>query len=147
MKIKKNIYHILFFDFFFEIISIILISLSFFLGFELSMSNLLIYLLITLSTIIVGILIYFVYASICKTYYEFTYNSILINRKGMIVKTINSNQIKSCEYYRFYHLLLGNPKGGKLVIYYLDDGIEKIIEISFLEKLTKKISIKNIYIK
>lgn len=43
--------------------------------------------------------------------------------------------------------ILGDSKGGKLIIYYLEKDVEKNIEISFSKKLIKELIIKNIYIK
>lgn len=147
MKIKKDIYHVIFFDLFFELISIVLVTLGFFLGFEVTKNNILIYLLIIGILIFLGIIVFCLYSLFCKTYYEFTNDSLKITRKGNIIKDINYNKIKYCEYYRFVTLLLGDSKGGKLMVYYLEDEIEKSIDISFLKKLTKKINIKNIFIK
>lgn len=147
MKLKKDIYHVIFFDLFFELISIALVTLGFFLGFEVTKNNILIYLLIIGINIILGIIVFCLYSLLCKTYFEFENDSLKITRKGNIVKEINYNKIKYCEYYRFVSLLLGDSKGGKLMIYYLEDEIEKNIDISFLKKLTKKINIKNIFIK
>ncbi|MBO5224672.1 MAG: hypothetical protein J6C23_09205 [Clostridia bacterium] len=147
MKIKKDIYHVIFFDSFFELISIVLVTLGFFLGFEVTKTNILIYLLIIGIIILLGVIVFCLYFLFCKTYYEFANDSLKIKRKGNIIKEINYNKIKCCEYYRFVTLLLGDSKGGKLLVYYLEDEIEKNIEISFLKKLTKKINIKNIFIK
>lgn len=147
MKIKKDIYHVIFFDLFFELISIFLVSLGFFLGFQVTINNFLIYLLIIGILILMGIIVYCLYSLFCKTYYEFTNNSIKITRKEKIIKEINYNKISYCEYYRFATLLLGNPKGGKLIVYYSEDDVEKYIEVSFLRKLTKKIMINYILIK
>lgn len=147
MKIKKNIFHIAFLDFFFGIIILFLISLAFFLGFELTKKNVLIYLLIIISVIVVMTLIYVLYYLLCKTYYVFKKDSIIINKNNKEIKTINHNQIKYCEYYGFIKLIFGDPKGGNLIIYYLEDKTEKIIKISFSKKLIKKIFIENIFIK
>lgn len=147
MKIKKDIYHVIFFDLFFELISITLVTLGFFLGFEVTKNNILIYLLIIGILIVLGIIVFCLYSLFCKTYYEFENDSLKITRKGNIVKEINYNKLKYCEYYGFATLLLGDSKGGKLMVYYLEDEIEKSIDISFLKKLTKKINIKNIFIK
>lgn len=146
MKIKKDIYHVIFFDLFFELISIILVTVGFFLGFEVTKNNILIYLLIIGVIIFIGIIIYCLYALFCKTYYEFTNDSINIIKKGNIIKKINFEDINYCEYYRFVTLLLGDSKGGKLIVYYLEYSVEKYIEISFSKKLTKKLNIKNIFI-
>ncbi len=146
MKIKKNIYHIVFFDLFFEIISMILVTLGFFLGFELTNNNILIYLLINCSIFLLGFIVFILYLLICKTYYEFTYNSIKIIKNGNI-KKISYSKIRYCEYYRFINLLLGDSKGGKLIVYYLEDNKEENVEISFSKKLTKKLHINNIFIK
>lgn len=146
MKIKKDIYHVIFFDLFFELISITLITLGFFLGFEVTKNNILIYLLIIEILIVLGIIVFCLYSLFCKTYYEFENDSLKITRKGNIVKEINYNKLKYCEYYGFA-TLLGDSKGGKLMVYYLEDEIEKSIDISFLKKLTKKINIKNIIVK
>lgn len=147
MKIKKDIFHVIFFNFFFGLISIILTTVGFFLGFEVTERNILIYFLIIMGIVFLGFIICCFYSLFCKTYYEFTDDSLKINRKGNIIKEINYNKIKYCEYYRFVTLLLGDSKGGKLIVYYLEDEIEKSIGISFLKKLTKKINIKNISIK
>ena len=147
MKIKKDMYHVIFFDLFFELISIVLVSLGFFLGFELTKDNILVYLLIIMGIILFGISIFCLYYLFCRTCYEFRNGSIKITRKGNIVKEISYNKINYCEYYGFINLLLGDSKGGKLLVYYLEDSTEKNIEISFLKKLTKKMSINNIYIK
>lgn len=147
MKIKKNFFHVIFFNFFFWLISIILTTVGFILGFEVNKRNISIYFLIIMGIIFLGFIICFSYSLFCKTYYEFTNNSLKITRKGNIIKEINYNKIKYCEYYRFVTLLLGDSKGGKLIIYYLEDEIEKNIEVSFLKQLTKKININNIFIK
>lgn len=147
MKIKKNIFHVIFFNFFFSLINIILTTVGFFLGFEVTKRNILIYFLIIAGIILLGFIICCFYSLFCKTYYEFTKDSLKITRKGNIIKEINYNKIKHCEYCRFGTLLLGDSKGGKLIIYYLEDEIEKNIEVSFLKRLTKKININNIFIK
>lgn len=133
MKIKKEIYHVIFFDLFFELISIALVTLGFFLGLKVTKNNVLIYLLIIGIIILLGIIVFCLYSLFCKTYYEFENDSLKITRKGNIVKEIYYNKIKYCEYYRFVSLLLGDSKGGKFMIYYLEDDIEKNIEISFLK--------------
>jgi hypothetical protein len=138
MKIKKNIYHVIFFDLFFELISIVLVTLSFFLGFETTKKSILIYLLVIISIILFGIIVFCLYYLFCKTYYEFTSYSIKIIKKETIIKEIKYNTITYCEYYRFATLLIGDPKGGKLIVYYLENDMENKIEISFLKKLTKK---------
>lgn len=147
MKIKKDIYHVIFFDLLFELIIIYFVTLGFFLGFQVTKNNFLIYLLIIGINILMGIIIYYLYSLFCKTYYEFTNNSIKITRKEKIIKEINYNKISYCEYHRFVTLLLGNPKGGKLIVYYLEDDVEKYIEVSFSRKLTKKVMINYILIK
>lgn len=147
MRIKKDIYHIIFFDFVFEVASIVLVALGFFLGFELTINNILIYLLINCSIVLFGLIVLFLYVIICKTYYEFENDSIKIIKQGNIIKEINYNQIKYCEYYRFVTLLLGDSKGGKLIVYYLDNDTEKNMEISFSKKLIKKIRFNKIYVK
>lgn len=147
MKIKKDLYHVRFFDLFFELIIIILVAFGFFLGFELTKNNVLVYLLINVSIIFLGIIIYCLYVLLCRTYYEFTNNSIIITKQGNMKKEISYKKIRYCEYYRFVTLLLGDSKGGKLIVYYLDDNEEKTLEISFSKKLTKKICIKNVFIK
>lgn len=147
MKVKKYIFHVIFFNFFFGLISIILTTVGFFLGFEITKRNILIYFLIIIGIVFLEFIICCFYSLFCKTYYEFTNNSLKITRKGNIIKDINYNKIKYCEYYRFVTLLLGDSKGGKLIIYYLEDEIEKNIEVSFLKHLTKKININNIFIK
>ena len=128
MKIKKDINHVIFFDLFFELISIVLVTLSFFLGFEVTKTNILIYLLI-----IIGIIVYCLYSLFCRTYYEFTNNSIILIRKKNIINEINYDKLNYYEYYRFTTLLLGDPKGGKLIAYYFEDGVEKFIDVSFFK--------------
>ena len=147
MKVKKNIFHIAFFCFFFGIITILLVSLGFFLGFELKKENILTYLLIIISIIVLMIFIFIIFSLLCKTNYEFRKDQILINKNNQTIKTINHNQIKCCEYYSFLKLIFGDPKGGRLIIYYLEDGVEKNINISFSKKLAKKIFIENVFIK
>ena len=132
---------------FFELISIVLVSFGFFGGFEETKNNILIYLIIIFSIIFLGVVIYCLYGLLCKTYYEFTNNFIKIIKKGNLIKIINNNMIKYCEYYRFVTLFLGDSKGGKLIVYYLEDNIEKNIEISFSKKLIKQLGLKNVFIK
>lgn len=117
------------------------------LGFEITKINILIYLLIIEGIILLGFIVYCIYSLFCKTYYEFTNNSIKITNNKNKITEINYDNINYCEYYRFSSLLLGDAKGGKLIVYYLENGIEKHIEISFLRKLTKKLIINNIVIK
>lgn len=147
MKIKKDIFHMIFFNFFFGLISIILATIGFFSGFEVTKNNILIYLLIIMGIIFLELIICCFYSLFCKTYYEFINDSIKITRNGNIIKEIKYNNIKYCEYYRFINLLLGDSKGGKLIIYYLEKDVEKNIEISFSKKLIKELIIQNIYIK
>lgn len=145
MKIKKNIYHVIFFDIFFEIIIIILFAFCFFLGFELTKNNIIIYLAINGSIILLGVIVYILYLLICKTNYEFTDASIKIIKNGNILKEVSYSMIKYCKYYSFITLLLGGSKGGNLIIYYLEDNKEKNMEISCLKKLTKKLRLKIFY--
>ena len=130
----------MFFILFFELISISLVTIGFFLGFETTKNNVLIYLLIIGCIIFLGIIVYCLYSLFCKTFYEFTKNSIRILKNGIMIKEINFNKITYCKYYTFMALLFGDSKGGNLVINYLEDNEEKYIEISFLKKLTKKIN-------
>lgn len=139
MKIKKNIFHVIFFDLFFELINIILVTLGFFLGFEITKKNILIYVLIITSIIFFGIVIFCLYYLFCKTYYEFTNDSIKVVRKGNIVKEINYDKIVYWEYYGFISLLLGDPKGGNLIVCYFENEKEENIEISFSKKLARKL--------
>lgn len=139
MKIKKNIFHVIFFDLFFEFINIILVTLGFFLGFEITKNNILIYLLIITVIIFFGAIIFCLYYLFCKTYYEFTNDSIKIVRKGNIVKEINYDKIVYWEYFGFTSLLLGDPKGGNLIVCYLENETKENIEISFSKKLAKKL--------
>lgn len=141
MRIKKDIYHIMFFDLFFEIIFIILVAFGFFLGFEITTKSVLIYLSINFCFLLLGIAVYCSYSLSCKTYYEFRGDSIAITKKGNVIKQINNNQIISCEYYGFVELLLGNTKGGKLVVCYLDNDIPSYMEISCSRKMMERIKL------
>ena len=147
MKIKKNIYHVIFFDLLIELMSVILIAFGFFLGFETTKCNMLAYLLINGIIILAGIIAYCIYDLSCKLYYEFTENSIRIIKKGGLISEINYDKIHRIEYYTFGALMLGDPKGGKLIVYYLEDSKEKSLEISFLKRLIKKTSVKNLFVK
>lgn len=147
MKVKKDIYHILFFEIFFGIILIILGTIGFFLGFELSKKNILIYLFSIVLVIMVEMIIYIMYLLLCKTYYEFTNDSVILKKCDKKLKLIKYSQIRYCEYYKFSSLLLGNSNGGKLIVYFKENNVEKSIEISFPMKLIKRIPIGNIQIK
>ncbi len=147
LSIKKNYYHVLFFIIIFELESFILITLCFFLGFEISSYSISILLIIIIAIIIFGIIIFSLYLLLCQTYYEFTNNSIKIIKKGSVIDEIICEKIKYCEYYSFISLLFLDSKGGNLIVYYWDDGVEKSIEISFIKRLIKKINVKNLIIK
>lgn len=147
MKIKKDIYHVIFFICFFEIIIIALATLGFFLGFELVAINLVMYFLTDVAVIILGFIVFVLYVSICKTYYEFNDNSIKIINKGQVIKEIHYEQVNYCEYYSFTALLLGNPRGGKLIVYYLDGHMEKNLEVSFTKTQIKNLYLQNIIMK
>ena len=145
MKIKKGIFHVIFFNFLFGLMSIILSTMVFFLGFDVTQNNILIYLFIIMGIVFLGFIVCCLYSLFCKTYYEFTNDSFKITKKGNIIKEIKNNKIKYCEYHSFATLLLGDSKGGCLIIYYSEEDVEKNIEISFLKKLIKKMIIKKIF--
>lgn len=140
MKIKKNIYHVIFFDVFFSFIFIFLISIGFFLGFEPTKENLLIYAFCVLGVLMIGVSIFCAYALLCRTYWEFTNNEIVLVKKNIICKRIVLSQILRGEYVTFFHLLLGHPRGGMLVIYYKENKNEQMVEISLSAKKVKTLS-------
>ena len=139
MKIKKSIYHGIFFDVFFGLVSILLVTFGFFLGFDITKNNIIIYVSIIMGIAFLGVVVLGLYALFCKTYYEFTNDSIKITKKGSVVKEISYDKIKSCEYYKFVTLFLGDSKGGNLVICYLEEDLEKSLEISFSKKHINKL--------
>ena len=143
MKVKKSINHILFFDVFFGSILVILVSLGFFLGFDITKNNLLVYFFINLSIVVVCVLVYVLYMMFCSTYYIFTENEIIIAKKQRSTVLIEYNQIHHAEYYKFYKLLLGDSKGGTLIVFCVQENKpQQPLEISLSLKLTKKIPFK-----
>lgn len=145
MKLKKDIYHFIFFDIFFEMCILFLVGLGFFLGCEHTLYNFHIFICVNAIIISLGIIVYVLYILICKSYYEFDSQSLKIIKNNKTIKEIKYTQIKSCAYYKFYHLLFGDPKGGKLVINFTSIE-EQTIEISFTKKLLKKLNIHNIHV-
>ena len=139
MKIKHNIYHVIFFDIFFVTISLCIVSLGFFLGFELSQNNMAIYLIVNATIVFLGATVYIGYILSCKKYYELTKDSIKIVKNGILIEEIRYSQIRHCEYHCFYELFFGDSSGGKLVVYYNETGIQKRMEISCLKKTIRKI--------
>ena len=125
MKIKNNIYHVIFFDVFFVAICLFIVAMGFFLGFELSPKNITIYLSINGIIVLLGVIVFIGYILLCKSYYEFTSKSIKIVKNKGIIKEIGYNQIHFCKYCSFYELLLGDPSGGRLIIYYNENGAEQ----------------------
>lgn len=148
MKIKKNSYHVFCFSIFFGVVLIILISFSFFLGFEITKHSLIGYLATILCTVALCVLVGALCNGICKTYYIFLNDSFAISADDQTTILFSYSKIKHIEYYRFYHLLLGNSKGGKLIISYVNESAqEELIMISFSPKKIKKIPFSNVTIK
>ena len=139
MKIKKNIYLVLFFDAFFVAISLFLVALGFFLGFEITNKIITIYLSTSSAIIFLGAMVFLLYFAICKTYYVFANDSFKIIKDGVEIMEIDYDKITHCEYHRFASLFLGDPKGGNLVVNYVCDGVEQYIEISLLKRQIEKI--------
>jgi hypothetical protein len=139
MQIKKNIYHVLFFDAFFVAIGLFLNTLGFFLGFEITKKIITIYLGTSSAIIFLGAMVFFLYFAICKTYYVFANDSFKIIKDGVEIMKIDYDKIIHCEYHRFASLFLGDSKGGKLVVNYVRDGVEQYIEISLLKRQIEKI--------
>ena len=147
MKIKKGSNHVFFYDVFFGIILIIIISVAFLLGFHVNIKNLIIYFSIVIGILLLQVLVYLMYCKLCKTYYVFEDDGIIYRSKESSQLLLKYNQINYIIYYRFYNLFLGNSKGGNLVIYYLNkDNNEECIEISLSYKLLKKLPISNIIV-
>ncbi len=147
MKIKKNIYHILFFDFFFVFIFLILISFGFFLGFDLIKINIMLYLLINFGIVTLGIIIFTIYYLLCNSYFEFSKDEINLVKNKKNRKKIQYKHIYFVEYHRLRNLFLGDSKGGKLVIHYKDNNLEEVLEVSLPFWKLKKIPIEKILIR
>ena len=147
MKIKKYIYHIVFFDVFFCIILIILISLGFFLGFNLTKENLIIYFVMVLCVFALGIITFCSYILLCDTYFEFSNEEILLIKRKHVLKRVRYEKIVHAEYFKIHNLLLGDSKGGYLIIRFNENNKQEQMAISFSLKLLKRIPISYIVVK
>ena len=139
MKIKKNIYLVLFFDAFFVAIGLFLNTVGFFLGFEITKKIITIYLGASSAIIFLGAMVFLLYFAICKTYYVFANDSFKIIKDDVEIMKIDYDKIIQCEYHRFASLLLGDSRGGNLVVNYVCDGVVQYIEISLLKRQIEKI--------
>lgn len=141
MKVKKDIHHVLFFDLFFGTILIVLMSLGFFLGFELVEKNVLIYLASVLCVIATCVTVFLIYKLFCTTYFVFSDDEILLVKKKQILKHVPYVCITAAQYFKFHNLLLGDSKGGKLIVNYVEDNEQNTIEISLTLKKVKRLPI------
>ena len=147
MKIQKNIYHIYFFIKFISIGLITIVSFCFFLGFDISTKHVFLYLLVLVSIgALSGVLCFFC-KKINSSKYIFTEDKLLFEKGRMQKTLLQYEQISNITYYKFYHLLIGDPKGGYLIIGYRENNEEKYIEISASYKVLSKLPIRPIYIK
>lgn len=117
MRIRKNENLIIFFDVFFCVILCILTSIGFFLGFELTKINTFYYLLTIISIIIFCTLLYLIFLLTNKTFYLFTNLGITLIKKQKEIQKINICDIGNIYYCKIYHLLFGNPRGGLMFVY------------------------------
>ena len=128
-------------------VGIFLVSLTFFLGFDKTLLSILIYVAIVLFLLMLGGVIYHIAKKKCKKFYEFDTKAIYYIEDYRHKKLIDYDDIIQATYYRTFHLILGNPKGGALVIVYTNkDGKEELIKIPMSRKKQKQLPFKKIII-
>ncbi len=131
MTIQKNQTHFLFFDGVISIVALFLVSLAFFLGFDMTQKNLFIYAGVMAGVIFVGVGAFLTYRIFCCTCYVFDAEGLCLLKKNEKERILFTSQIRHAEYHRLRHLFLGDPKAGHLIICYIDGSDEKTLEISF----------------
>ena len=144
MKVKKNNIYVLFLDILYAIVFTTLVTISFFLGFDITKNNVIVFLLIILSIVITCVIIYFSYSVLCKSYYVFEEDRLLYVNKSEERVLLEYIKIRQAEYYKFYNLLIGDPRSGKLIVYYQENDEEKRIEIPMSFKTVRKLPFGNI---
>ncbi len=118
MKIRQYENLVLFFDTCWGFILIVSTSLGYFFGFTINKTTLIYYFITLISIILVLILIYLVYLLFCKTFILFTDHGIIKIKGYHTTLIVKYSEIRMYEYYNVFHLLIGDPKGGNLVLGY-----------------------------
>ncbi len=135
LKIKKNSNLVFFFDIIIGAGILILISTAFFLGFEPIKQNIVIYIILCLCVIVCQIVIYLIYLVACRSYYEFKDDSLWYISKKEQREIVKYNQIRNIRYIHVFNLLLGDSKGGNMLIFCVSDLGEKVIEIPMSKRI------------
>lgn len=148
MRIKKGENLLLFFDLFIGAALAVLITFSFFLGFEINEKNLTVYIMLLVALALIQAIVYLMYRMCCRKYYVFSDNEVRYLEKNKTVFAIRYSQIRSIRYYRLSTLLLGGSSaGGNLVIrYHGDAGKEERIEIPFPYRRLSDLPLSNIVV-
>lgn len=147
MKVQRGRNLVLFFKLLVDAEIIFLGSLTFFLGFDATKANFLIFLTIILVIIIWGWLIFLFYALCYRVYYEFNNEGIYLIKRNNKQKIVEYNKIISAEYYRVYHLLLGNSSGGILRVIFLHNGKMMYKDIAISLKQLRRLLLHKVVVK
>lgn len=121
MKIRFNENIVIFFDIFFGILLLLMASFAYFFGFPVNSSTLPFYFITLFSIFSLVVVIYLAYRLLSKTYYIFTKNEIIKGKKDKTNVLIKYKDILSLTYYNVFNLLIGDPKGGNLVVEFKDE--------------------------
>lgn len=124
MKIRfyKNL--VVFFDVLFGILLLLLTSLAYFLGFPININTLPYYFISLFSIFSLVFIIYIVYFLICRTFIIFTNEGIIKEKNGKQDLLIRYRDILYVNYYNIFTLLIGDAKGGNLVIEFMNENKE-----------------------
>lgn len=130
MRVKQGSNVFLFIDILYICISIFIVSLAYFLGYDITTRGMLIYLGIVLSIVLVGIMVFLLYLLLCKKYIVFDDEKITIVHNGEIKKTVYYNKVFYSEHYSIFHLLLLSSCGGCVFITYFEGYEQKQLEFA-----------------
>jgi len=124
MKIRCYENLVIFFDIFFGILLFTLTTFAYFLGFRVNINTLPYYFIALFLIFSLVVITYMVYRLLCKTYIIFTKEEVVKEKKGKTSILIKYKDILSLKHYNVFNLLIGDAKGGNLVIEFLDGNNE-----------------------
>lgn len=128
MRIRYYENLVVFFDIFFGFLLMFMASFAYFLGFPVNINTLPYYFIVLFSIFSLTVIIYIAYRLICKTYILFTNEGIVKEKNGTTNVLIKYIDIIRLTYYNIFTLLIGDAKGGNLVI----DFLNKNNELSYI---------------
>ncbi len=142
MKIKEGSNHILFFDILFSILLILICTLSYFLGFDVTLNGIIIYFSIILAIITINLSIYFIFLKLCKTCIYFDKDKICKIKKEKVIVLVDYDSIYHSRYHPMINIFVGDFLAGNLVIYCYINNKKEEVHIAISKRKLKKIESK-----